>query len=163
MSKTIDDKHDSNELLQLVSFKIGNEEFGINILNVQEIIKTVHITKVPNAPVFVEGIINLRGRVIPVMDLRTRLNLPKKDQDKDTRIIVLEVNSKTVGFIVDEVNEVLRIPRSITEPPPAMVTGIDSEFITAVGKLEDRLITLIDLEKVLSTDEKNQLQTIASE
>jgi len=164
MSKPIDDKHDSNELLQLVSFKIGNEEFGINILIVQEIIKTVQITKVPNAPVFVEGIINLRGRVIPVIDLRTRLNLEKKPQDKDTRIIVMEINSKTVGFIVDEVNEVLRIPKSITEPPPSMVTaGINSEFITAVGKLEDRLITLIDLEKVLSTDEKTQLAGAVSE
>ena len=159
MSKSIDDKNDSNELLQLVSFKIGNEEFGINILIVQEIIKTVQITKVPNAPVFVEGIINLRGRVIPVIDLRTRLNLEKKPQDKDTRIIVMEINTKTVGFIVDEVNEVLRIPKSITEPPPSMVTGINSEFITAVGKLEDRLITLIDLEKVLSADEKSQLST----
>jgi purine-binding chemotaxis protein CheW len=159
MSKSIDDKNDSNELLQLVSFKIGNEEFGIDILNVQEIIKTVQITKVPNSPEFVEGIINLRGKVIPVMDLRIRLNLERKAQDKDTRIIVVEINSKTVGFIVDEVNEVLRIPKSITEPPPEMVTNINSEYITAVGKLEDRLITLIDLQKVLSTDEKNQLNS----
>ncbi|MGA7721736.1 MAG: chemotaxis protein CheW [Ignavibacteriaceae bacterium] len=157
MSKSTDTKNDSNELLQLVSFKIGNEEFGINILMVQEIIKTVQITKIPNAPVFVEGIINLRGKVIPVIDLRVKLNLEKKNQDKDTRIIVLEINSKTIGFIVDEVNEVLRIPKSITEPPPEMVTGLNSEFITAVGKLDDRLITLIDLEKVLSVDEKNQL------
>jgi purine-binding chemotaxis protein CheW len=157
MSKSIDFKNDSNELLQLVSFKIGNEEFGINILIVQEIIKTVQITKIPNAPVFVEGIINLRGKVIPVIDLRVKLNLEKKVQDKDTRIIVLEINSRTIGFIVDEVNEVLRIPKSITEPPPDMVTGLNSEFITAVGKLDDRLITLIDLEKVLSMDEKNQL------
>lgn len=159
MSKSIEDKNDSNELLQLVSFKIGNEEFGIDILNVQEIIKTVQITKVPNSPEFVEGIINLRGKVIPVMDLRVRLNLERKAQDKDTRIIVVEINSKTVGFIVDEVNEVLRIPKSITEPPPEMVTSVNSEYITAVGKLEDRLITLIDLQKVLSTDEKNQLSS----
>jgi purine-binding chemotaxis protein CheW len=157
MSCINEDKNDSNELLQLVSFKIGNEEFGIDILNVQEIIKTVQITKVPNSPEFVEGIINLRGKVIPVMDLRVRLNLERKAQDKDTRIIVVEISSKTVGFIVDEVNEVLRIPKSITEPPPEMVTNINSEYITAVGKLEDRLITLIDLQKVLSTDEKNQL------
>jgi purine-binding chemotaxis protein CheW len=157
MSKSTDTKNDSNELLQLVSFKIGNEEFGINILMVQEIIKTVQITKIPNAPVFVEGIINLRGKVIPVIDLRVKLNLEKKNQDKDTRIIVLEINSKTIGFIVDEVNEVLRIPKSITEPPPEMVTGLNSEFITAVGKLDDRLITLIDLEKVLSVEEKKQL------
>jgi purine-binding chemotaxis protein CheW len=157
MSKSAENKNDSNELLQLVSFKIGNEEFGINILIVQEIIKTVQITKVPNAPVFVEGIINLRGRIIPVIDLRTRLNLEKKVQDKDTRIIVIEISSKTIGFIVDEVNEVLRIPKSITEPPPEMVTSINSDYITAVGKLDDRLITLIDLEKILSNDEKSQL------
>ena len=96
---------------------------------VQEIIKTVQITKIPNAPVFVEGIINLRGKVIPVIDLRVKLNLEKKNQDKDTRIIVLEINSKTIGFIVDEVNEVLRIPKSITEPPPEMVTGLNSNLL----------------------------------
>ena len=95
--------------------------------------------------------------LIPVIDLRTRLNLEKKVQDKDTRIIVIEISSKTIGFIVDEVNEVLRIPKSITEPPPEMVTSINSDYITAVGKLDDRLITLIDLEKILSSDEKSQL------
>ena len=157
MSSKYEDKSESNELLQLVSFKIGNEEFGIDILNVQEIIKTVQITKVPNSPSFVEGIINLRGKVIPVIDLRSRLNLEKKAQDKDTRIIVVDISSKTVGFIVDEVNEVLRIPKSITEAPPEMVTSRNSQYITAVGKLDDRLITLIDLQKILSVDETTQL------
>jgi purine-binding chemotaxis protein CheW len=97
----------------------------------------LQITKVPNSPDFVEGVINLRGRVIPVIDLRRKLGMDRKPHDKNTRIIVVEVDGKTVGFIVDAVNEVLRIPKNITEAPPELVTGINSEFIKAVGKLED--------------------------
>ena len=155
------DVQSNDELLQLVSFKIGTEEFGINILLVQEIIRMLPITKLPNAPSFVDGIINLRGRVIPVVDLRSRLNLERKTHDKNTRIIVIEISANTVGFVVDEVNEVLRIPRSITEPPPSMVAGIDSDFITAIGKLEDRNLILLDLEKVFSLSEKKQLNELS--
>jgi len=150
LSKEFNSKVDSTELLQLVSFKIGDEEFGVDILNVQEINKMVQITKVPNSPGYVEGVINLRGRVIPIIDLRTRLKLPKIEHNKDTRIIVVEIVGKTIGFIVDSVQEVLRVPMSITEAPPEMVTGIDSDFIRSVGKLDDRLLILIDLEKVLT-------------
>jgi len=154
MAKEIHSKAETSELLQLVSFKIGSEEFGVDILNVQEINKMVQITKVPNSPEFVEGVINLRGRVIPIIDLRTRLKLPKIEHNKDTRIIVVEIAAKTIGFIVDSVQEVLRVPMSITEAPPEIVTGIDSDFIRSVGKLEDRLLILIDLEKILSDKEK---------
>lgn len=150
-------KNESVELLQLVSFKIGNEEFGVDILNVQEINKMVQITKVPNSPEFVEGVINLRGRVIPIIDLRTRLRLPKIEHNKDTRIIVVEIAGKTIGFIVDSVQEVLRVPMSITEAPPEIVSGVDSEFIRSVGKLEDRLLILIDLEKILTEKEQSMI------
>ncbi len=150
-------KLDLDQILQLVSFKIGNEEFGIDILKVQEINRMMQITKVPNSPEFIEGVVNLRGRIIPVMDLRTRLNMLRIAHDNLTRIIVVELEGITVGFIVDEVSEVLRIPKSITEPPPAMTAGIDSEYITAVGKLEDRLIILLDLGKIFSIDEKVKL------
>ncbi len=153
-------KGDLNELLQLVSFKIGEEEFGIDILKVQEINRMMQITKVPNSPDFIDGVVNLRGRIIPVIDLRTRLNMPRIDHDNRTRIIVVDLNGVTVGFIVDEVSEVLRIPKSITEPPPAMVAGIDSDYITAVGKLEDRLLILLDLEKIFSVDESNRLRSM---
>jgi purine-binding chemotaxis protein CheW len=152
--------NDISELLQLVSFKIGNEEFGIDILNVKEINRMVNITKVPNSPVFVEGIINLRGQVIPVIDLRTKLGMPKKDHDKDTRIVVVDIEGRTVGFLVDAVSEVLRIPRNITEAPPDITTGKNSEYITAIGKLEDRLLTLLDLNKVLAKEEKQIMETI---
>ncbi len=143
----------SEELLQLVSFKIGEAEFGVDILHVQEINKMMELTLVPNTPPFVEGVVNLRGRIIPVLNLRSRLGLELKEYDSETRIIVVEMEDKTIGFIVDEVKEVLRIPKSITEQPPDVVTGVDSEYITAIGKLEDRLIILLDLRKILSTSE----------
>lgn len=152
-------KTESGELLQLVSFKIGDEEFGIEILKVQEIIKMLPITKVPNSPAFVDGVINLRGRVIPVVDLRVKLGLQRQDHTKNTRIVVVELNGKTVGFIVDEVNEVLRITKDITEAPPEMIGNINREFITSIGKLEDRLLLLLDLEKVFSLSEYEQLKT----
>ena len=155
------EKVESSEILQLVSFKIGNEEFGVDILNVQEINKMTQITKVPNAPDFVEGVINLRGRIIPVIDLRTRLKLDKKEHDKDTRIIVVEISNKTVGFIVDAVKEVLRVPVNITEAPPEIVTGIDSEFIKSVGKLDDRLLILMDLNKIITNVEKQELELVS--
>ena len=138
------------DLLQLVSFKIGTEEFGVDILKVQEINRMMMLTKVPNTPEFVEGVINLRGRIIPVIDLRMRLGLPHKEPDKDTRIIVVELEGNTVGFIVDQVNEVLRIPQSITEPPPAIVGGINADFITTVAKLENKLLILLDLDNILT-------------
>jgi len=161
MAELKQNNNEATDLLQLVSFKIGNEEFGVEILNVQEINKMTAITKVPNAPEFVEGVINLRGRVIPVIDLRARLHLAKKEHDKDTRIIVVEIDQSTVGFIVDAVSEVLRIPVNITEAPPSIVAGIDSEFIKSVGKLEDRLLILIDLNKILSTADKKELSEVA--
>lgn len=161
MSEQAGNKNESTELLQLVSFKIANEEFGVDILNVQEINKMSTITKVPNSPGFVEGVINLRGRVIPVVNLRTKMNMPNRDYDKDTRIIVVDLSGKTVGFLVDSVSEVLRIPRNIIEPPPSMVAGINSNYITAVGKLEDRLLILLDLEKVLLEEEKAALETVS--
>ena len=154
-------KTENNELLQLVSFKIGVEEFGVDILKVHEINRIMEITQVPNSPHYVEGIINLRGKIIPVISLRTRLNIEKKKYDSKTRIIVVEVRERVIGFIVDEVNEVLRISSDITEPPPEMVAGINSEFITAVGKLEDRLLILLNLEKILSTKEYNELNRVA--
>ena len=150
----------TGELLQLVTFLIEEEEFAVDILNIQGINMMMDITKVPNSPEFVEGIINLRGQVIPVIDLRKRLNLSQIDFTKDSRIIVVEIDDKVVGFIVDKVKEVLRVNSNITEPPPPMVSGVGSEFITAVAKLEDRLITLLDLQKLLSLDEMNKLEEI---
>ena len=143
----------SEELLQLVSFNIGDEEFGVDILKVQEINRMLDVTRVPNSPEYIDGVINLRGKVIPIIDLRRRFGMERKEHDKNTRIVVVELSGKVVGFVVDAVSEVLRIPKSVTEPPPPIVAGIGAEYITAVGKLEDRLLILLDLEKVLVGDD----------
>ncbi len=140
----------SDKLLQLVSFKVGEEEFGIDILKVQEINRMMEITQVPDSPPDVEGVVNLRGKVIPVIDLRKRFGLQPKEQTNHTRIIVVELSNKTVGFIVDEVNEVLRIPSSVTEPPPSLAVGNSANYIIGIGKLDNRLLTLLDLDKVIS-------------
>jgi len=160
MTSFDEQKKETSELLQLVSFFIGSEEYAVDILYVQEINRMSHITKVPNAPDFINGVINLRGRVIPVVDLRLKFGMMKKEDDKNTRIIVIEINAKTVGFLVDSVNEVLRISKDVTEPPPELAMGINSEYIKAVGKLEDRLLILIDLEKILSKEESVQLNGV---
>lgn len=154
-----DPKNDQKELLQLVSFKIGDEEFGVDILSVQEINRMSQVTKVPNTPDFIEGVINLRGRIIPVLDLRVKLGMARKEHGKDTRIVVVELKGQTIGFIVDEVSEVLRIPKEITEAPPDMIGGVNSDYITSIGKLEDRLLIMLDLEKILSASDFNVLET----
>jgi purine-binding chemotaxis protein CheW len=146
----------NDEILQLVSFNVGAEEFAINILNVQEINRIVDITRVPNSPNFIIGVINLRGKVIPIIDLRMRLGLETIDNDKNTRIIVFEFNSKILGFVVDQVNEVIRINTKITEAPPTMVAGVDRKFITSIAKLKDRLLILLDLEKIIVFDAVNK-------
>jgi purine-binding chemotaxis protein CheW len=151
---------DAGSLLQLVTFTISSEEFGLDILKVQEIIRTMEITRVPRAPEFVEGVINLRGKVIPIIDLRRRFGLESKAHDSHTRIIVVEINAMIVGFVVDSVSEVLRIPSSTVEAPPPVVSGVDSEYISGVGKLEDRLLILIDLNKLLSDAEQGAIASI---
>ncbi len=141
---------EKEQLLQLVSFNIGNEEFALDILKVNEIIRTISLTKVPNSPYYVEGIINLRGKVITVIDLRTRLGIERIAHTDKTRIIVVEINKTTVGFIVDNVNEVLRISEQITEDLPSLVKDVDLKWIKSIAKLEDRLFMVLDLESIIT-------------
>lgn len=143
----------TGELLQLVSFNIGSEEFGVDILKVQEINRMVEITRVPQAPNYVEGVINLRGKVIPIVDLRKRFNLEVKEYDKNTRIVVVDISGNIMGMVVDSVSEVLRLPSNTIEPPPEIVASINSEYIKGVAKLEDRLLIFLDLSKVIDVNE----------
>ncbi len=147
----------SAELLQLVSFLIEKEEFGVDILRVQEIIRPMDITRVPNTPSFIEGVINLRGRIVPVVDLRSRFGMAKRERSGTTRIIVVELAEKVVGFMVDAVKEVIRVDGNTIEPPPELAVGIDTPYIKGVVKLDDRLLILLDLEEVLSEKERGEL------
>jgi len=151
-----------SELLQLVSFVVGDEEFAVPILAVQEINRMMQITRVPQSPEFVEGVINLRGKIIPVMDLRSRFGMERLSESADARIIVVEVANRVIGFTVDRVNEVLRIGSDIIDPPPTMVSGIDSDYVQGVGKLDDRLLILLSLERLFSDDELAEADAAAS-
>ena len=151
---------DDGRILQLVTFKLENEEFGVDILKVQEINRMMNITRIPNAPTFIEGVINLRGKIIPIVDLRKRLGFVNSAFDKATRIIVVELDGLVLGFIVDSVSEVLRIPGNTIEPPPSIVAGIESEYIEGVGKLNDRLLILLELKKVFSSPDRKELENI---
>ncbi len=143
-----------NEMIQLVNFTLNGEEFGVDILQVEDIIRNLKITCIPDTPDYVKGIVNLRGYIIPVIDLRLKLGIAAAEYNLSTRIIVAEIEEKKVGFIVDSVNEVLRIDGKITEAPPHLIAGEKTKYIKAVAKYENRLITLIDIQKVLSNDEK---------
>ena len=144
------------DLLQLVSFHLDSEEFGLEILKVQEIIRIQDLTRVPNSPAFVEGVLNLRGKVIPVVSLRKRFGLAPRDYDKDTRIVVTEVGGAIVGFVVDSVSEVLRISPETVEPAPRL-GKVKQEFISGVGKLDNRLLILLNVERIMTEEETLEL------
>jgi purine-binding chemotaxis protein CheW len=149
---------------QLVVFELANEHYGVDISAVESIIKMQAITVVPHAPEFVEGVTNLRGKVLPVIDLRKRFYLTATDRSADkkasTRIIVVAIGKTEVGMVVDDVSEVLTISDEAIEPPPPMVMTINSTFITGIAKLGDKLVIMLDLSKVLSVQEESTLQAI---
>ena len=136
--------------IQLVVFALASEYYGVDSADVREILRMQSITMVPGAPHFVEGVINLRGRVVPVVDLRKKLHIEVNEQTRENRIVVVDVAGQDVGVIVDAVTEVLRIPLSTVESPSAMITDSDSDYLRGIAKLEDKLIILLDLTKVLS-------------
>jgi purine-binding chemotaxis protein CheW len=138
---------------QVVVFDIGGEQYGVEIGRVQEIIRPPAITTVPRAPEYVEGVINLRGRVIPVINLRRRFGLPQVERGRSSRIVVLEIAGQTVGAAVDGVSEVLRVPRAAVEQPGATLTGPQTAHLRGIAKLEDRLIILLDLDRIIDSAE----------
>ncbi|MBK8944625.1 MAG: purine-binding chemotaxis protein CheW [Ignavibacteriae bacterium] len=141
---------EDTELLQLVGFKLGEEEFGIDIINVNEIIKMQKVTSIPNAPADILGIVNIRGKIIAVVDTRLKLNMHTKDYDNETRIIIVEFNNKSIGFIVDEVTEVLRIPKNILKDVPDIVsTEMNTDYIKSIASIENKIVILLDLKKLL--------------
>ena len=158
---SIRDTESADDLLQLVIFQLGGEEFGVEIMQVQEIIRMPEITRIPQSPEYVEGVINLRGKIIVVISLDTRFGLNSKELDDDSRIIIVEVGDNVVGMVVDSVSEVLRLASSNVEPAPEIIsTKIQADYLKGVGKLDDRLLILLDLERVLSDEELSQVAAV---
>ncbi|KNZ69814.1 CheW protein [Thermincola ferriacetica] len=149
--------------IQLVVFKLGNEEYGVPITQVKEINRLTNTTKVPKSPEFVEGIINLRGQIIPIIDLKKRFDLELTEYTGEARIIVIQVAHHTFGVKVDAVSEVLRISTDTIENAPDIVSGIDARYITGVAKVGERLLILLDLDKLLTDEEKVELSEIHNE
>lgn len=146
------------DLLQLVGFKLGEEEYAIDVLKIQEIIRLVEITSVPRTDSYILGVMNLRGKVIPVVDLRVRFNLEKSDFDKKTRIIVVRFEKENIGFVVDEVTQVVRINKSVIEPTPPLVGSIGQEYILGICKYDDRLIILLDIDMLVYENKGKESQ-----
>ena len=139
---------------QLVVFDLGGEAYGVEINEVREIIRIQEVTATPQSPWFVEGVINLRGKVIPVVDLRKRFGLEIRDETKDTRIVVVDIANTDIDMIVDAVTEVMRIPMSDVEPPSSVVSSRDSDYLMGIAKTQDKMIILLDLQQVLNGAEE---------
>lgn len=144
--------------MQLVSFRLAQEEYGIEITKVQEIILMGEITRVPQTPDYIKGLINLRSTVIPIVDLRLRFGLAQEEASDETRIMVVNVAGKTIGIIVDAVSEVLRISHEQIAPPPPTVAGLGREYLTGLVKLENRLLILLDIDRILGQEETSALE-----
>ncbi|CAK8720466.1 MAG: purine-binding chemotaxis protein CheW [Candidatus Electrothrix sp. AX5] len=159
------DQEEKEQLMQLVGFTIGNEQFGVDILMVQEIIRSAPITSVPNSPEFIEGVINLRGNIIPVIELRKRLNLFQLgSSSKESWILILDINGRVTGFIVDSVTRVLKILESTIEPPPeVVVAGLANQYIRGVCDIGEGLLIMLDFNRILLADELKLLKAIEGE
>ncbi len=151
------------EMKQLISFTVGEEEYGLELPRVREVIRMRQVTWLPKAPTSVKGIINLRGEIIPIIDLSERFGLGKRDSTSATRVIVVDVEGRPVGMVVDSASQVVRVPvDQFDEPPPVMGEAV-SRFITSVGKLNERLVILLDVEKLFSLDELRELEASIKE
>ncbi len=160
IASTSRQEEDQDQLMQLVGFTIGKDLFGVDILMVQEIIRAAPITPVPNSPEFVEGVINLRGNILPVIDLRRRLNLLTDESDlEDTWILILDIQNKVTGFIVDSVTEVIKIQESTIEPPPDIIkAGLESQYLRGVCDIGAQLLIMLDFKRILLQEEFTKLK-----
>jgi purine-binding chemotaxis protein CheW len=149
MGETKRDRQEGDSIHHLVTFTLGKEEFGVAIGCVQEIIRATDITSVPGAPGHVRGVINLRGKIIPVIDLRKRFNLPAAEAGDAERIVVVELGVKRLGMLVDGVSQVIKVPAEVVETLPEEATSVDENYISGVGKLDSRLIIMLDLNRLL--------------
>ncbi len=144
-----------------LTFFLGEEQYGLEILKVREINGMMSITSLPTTPDYVDGVINLRGKVIPVMDLRAKFGLQRKEVDDETCIIVVEMGEMEVGVVVDKVSEVQDINAADIEPPPTLGEGLETDYILGMGKSADRVTILLNLDKVFSTSEVQTFQRMA--
>jgi purine-binding chemotaxis protein CheW len=156
------DKTDSSSL-QIVCFQVGNEEYGVEILKVQEILKIEKVTSLPKSAHYILGIIDLRNKVIPIIDLSTRFGIKSSKKYNDLRAIVVDLNGKRVGLAIDSVSHVVKVNKSDIEPPPPVVKGISGRYIVGIAKLADGFVVILDIEQIFSSEELAALNATASD
>ena len=149
--------------MQLVSFKLSEETYGIEITKIREIILVGEITQVPETPHYIKGLINLRSSVIPVIDLRARFSLPESELDDDSRIMVLNVGTRTIGIVVDSVSEVLRVSDEQVSPAPSTVASLGNQYMTGLVRLDDVLLILLDVDQLFGAEETEALENVATD
>jgi purine-binding chemotaxis protein CheW len=160
LSVNTSDENELRQEIQLACFKVGSELYALDIMKIKEIIRPQKLTPIPKAPSFIEGVINLRGAVIPVADMRKRFDQPISEETRKNRVVISSLAGKIIGLLVDEVTEVKRFGRKEIAPAPQFIKGPQADYFLGVARRDDDLIMLIDLEKVLSTDEKIALQNL---
>ncbi len=154
MEKTADNK---TKEIKVIVFRLDTEEYGVDVQQVKSIERMEHITRVPNTPNFVKGVINLRGVIIPIIDLRSRFGIEENVYGESTRIIIVHVEEMEVGLIVDAANDVIDISEGQIEPPPKVVGGVEAVYLRGVAKLPERLLIMLNLDKVLNSEEMKQI------
>lgn len=159
MVKMSEKKGTLNEM-KVIVFRLKDEEYGVEVSQVRSIERMQHITKIPRTAMFVKGVINLRGVVTPIINLRSRFELEEGQYTDSTRIIIVALGEMEVGLIVDAANDVIDVPLDAIEPPPEVVGGVEADYLQGVAKLDDRLLILLNLDRVLSTEELKQIKKI---
>lgn len=154
MKSSVADADKAKKIKKFVTLGLGNERYGIEVTKTREIIARYEIVPLPKTPEFIEGIISLRGDIIPVVDLRKRFELPSRERDEDTRIIVIEMRDFSVGIQVDRVYEVLKLPEDAIEPPPPMVSGLKADYLEGVAEVKGKLTTILNLDEIFSSTER---------
>lgn len=144
--------------VQLVTFRLGTEEFGLDVFAVHEILRYTEPTPVPRAPAFVEGVMDVRGTLVPVVDLRRRFELPHVEMGEDTRIVLVEFGGERLGLVVDAVTEVMRVAETAIQPPPRYIRGLAAEYVRGMARLEGRLVVLLEMDRILSSEERIALE-----
>lgn len=146
------------ESRQLLIFKLNEENFGVEITHIDSIVPTKEIVKIPNTPEYVEGLMSLRGKVYTVFNLRKRFGLPQCEFDENMKIVIVNINSVTLGFIVDEVNEIARVDEDNIESTPQAIANLNKKFINGIAKMDERIVILLDLEQVFSLNGENTVK-----
>jgi purine-binding chemotaxis protein CheW len=156
------DRQEKTNVWEALAFTLGSEEYGINILKVQEIRGYDAVTRIANAPDFVKGIINLRGVIVPIVDMRIKFNLGMPTYDQFTVVIILNIDNRVVGMVVDSVSDVITLPLEQIKPAPKMGSALNTDYLVGLGTIDERMLILVDIDKLMSSSEMGQIEKMAA-